>query len=266
LAQFADVVTQAKVLSVARDGTGAEIEIEDRATLLAGRVIDARGVGDPVNQDVANGTTILTFPQFMARMASMWPLRGVRRAAVIGGGDSGKCAVESFLGIAPQPFMAAAALDSLERIDWYAENLPTTCEGWQQQIRGRYQAIGRYLRPDRPLTVLGRRARPVALPGTALIDGRTYDVVVLCTGNREAEISGLEFGSFDEYAIADGNVVARQHYNVPAFRIGPHARLPFNAREREDGIAAIQENVVAMFRTANKTAGLAATLRAVTRD
>ncbi len=266
LAQFADVVTQAKVLSVARDGTGVEIEIEDRNPLLAGRVIGARGVGEPTDQDVANGTTILTFPQFMRRMASMWPLRGVRRAAVIGGGDSGKCTVESFLGIAPQPFMAAAALDSLERIDWYSEELPTTCEGWQQQIRGRYQAIGRYLRPDRLLTVLGRRARPIALPGTGLIDGRTYDLVVLCTGNREADINGLDFGSFDEYAIADGNVVARQHYNLPAFRIGPHARLPFNAREREDGIADIPENAVAMFRTANKTAGLAATLRAVTRD
>ena len=87
LAQFADVVTNAKVLSVARDGTGVEIEIEDRDPLLAGRVIDARGLGDPNNQDVANGTTILTFPQFMQRMASRWPLRGVRRVAVIGGGD-----------------------------------------------------------------------------------------------------------------------------------------------------------------------------------
>src|SRR5262249_8416696 len=167
LAQFADVVTNAKVLSVAGDATGAEIEIEDRGPLLAGRVIDARGLGDPDNQDVANRTTILTFPQFMQRMAGMWPLRGVRRAAVVGGGDSAKCAVESLLGVAPQPFMAAAALDSVDRIDWYSDQLPTTCERWQQEIRGRYQAIGRYLRPDRlgvrRLNVLGRRARPVAL-------------------------------------------------------------------------------------------------------
>src|SRR6266508_1919021 len=34
LAQFADVVTNAKVLSVARDGTGVEIEIEGNASLL----------------------------------------------------------------------------------------------------------------------------------------------------------------------------------------------------------------------------------------
>lgn len=270
LAQFADVVTNAKVLSVSRDETGVEIEIEDRDPLLAGRVIDARGLGDPNNPDVANGTTILTFPQFMQRMASMWPLRGVRRVAVIGGGDAAKCAVESFLGVAPQPFMAAAALDSVDRIDWYSDELPTTCDQWQQDIRGRYQTIGRYLRPDRlglrRLNVLGRRARPVALPGVALIDGRTYDLVALCTGSQETAIDGLDFESFDEYAIPDANVVARQHYNLPAFRVGPHARLPFTAQEREDGVADIAANAVSMFRTATKTAALAATLRAVTRD
>jgi len=270
LAQFADVVTGATVLSVVRDGTGVQIDIDGRDPLPSGRVIDARGLGDPNNSDLANGTTILTFPQFMQRMAGMWPLRGVRRAAVVGGGDSAKCAVESFLGIAPQPFMAAAALDSVARIDVYADNLPTTCEDWQQDIRGRYQAIGRYLRPDRlglrRLTVISRRARPVALPGTALIDGRTYDLVVVCTGNQETAIDGLDFDSFDQYTIPDANVVARQHYNLPAFRVGPHARLPFTPQEREDGVADIAANAVSMFRTANKTAALAATLPAVTQD
>jgi hypothetical protein len=122
LAQYADVVTNAKVASVVRDGTGVEIQLENRDPLFAGRVIDARGLGDPAEQDVANGTTILTFPQFMARMASMWPLRSVRRAAVVGGGDSAKCAVESLLGVAPQPFMAAAALDWVQRIGLYPLN------------------------------------------------------------------------------------------------------------------------------------------------
>jgi hypothetical protein len=270
LAQFAEVVTNATVLSVARDGDGVEIEIADRDTLFAGRVIDARGLGDPTDQDLANGTTILTFGQFMARMATVWPLRGVRRAAVVGGGDSAKCAVESLLGIAPQPFMAAAALDRVDRIDWYSDQLPSSCDDWQRDIRGRYQAIGRYLRPDRfgvrRLTVVGRRARPVALPGTALIDGRTYDLVVVCTGNQETNIDGLNLGYFDEYPIAGGTVVARQHDNLPAFRVGPHARLPFTAQERADGIADIPANAVSMFRTATKTAALAATLPPVTRD
>ena len=35
-------------------------------------------------EQTINATTILTFPQFMQRMAGRWPLRGVRRVAVIG--------------------------------------------------------------------------------------------------------------------------------------------------------------------------------------
>src|SRR5439155_23082749 len=52
LAQFADVVTDARVVSVVRDGTGVEIQIEDRGPVFAGRIIDARGLGDPTDQDL----------------------------------------------------------------------------------------------------------------------------------------------------------------------------------------------------------------------
>ena len=65
---------------------------------------------------------------------------------------------------------------------------------------------------------------------------------------------------------AAATVVARKHYNLPAFRVGPHARLPFTRQEREDGIADIPANGVSMFRTASKTAALAVTLPAPTRD
>jgi len=264
LAQYADVVTNAHVMSVTGSQTAVDIEIEDRGRLVAGRVIDARGLGDPYGRVIANGETILTFPQFMARMAGMWPLRGVHRVAVVGGGDAAKCAVESLLGIAPQPFMAAAALDSVDVIDWYADGLPTTCDGWQDVIRGRYQAIGRHLRPDRQgvsrLTVLNRRVQPVALPGIGLIDGRTYDLVIVCTGNSETTVDGLEFNNFRDYEIAGAGAVARKHDDLPVFRIGPHAALPFTYRERSEGIADIPANAVSMFRTATKTAALAATL------
>lgn len=266
LAQFADVVTNAEVISISRDRSEVAVELENRPTLPARRIIDARGLGDPVDQDVVDGDIILSFPQFMQRMAGMWPLRGLRRVAVVGGGDSAKCAVESILGIAPQPPMAAAALDNVDRIDWYSEELPSTCFEWQQDIRSRYQAIGRYLRPDRfgvrRLVMVSRRARPVALPGAALIDGRSYDLVVLCTGNREKSVEGLDLESFEMYPIpGDGTPIARKHYDLPAFRVGPHAQLPFTRREREDGIADIGANAVAMFRTATKTAALATTLR-----
>ena len=98
-------------------------------------------------------------------------------------------------------------------------------------------------------------------------DGRTYDLVVVCTGNREAEVDGLAFEDFYDYAIPDSDaVVASQHYNLPVFRVGPHARLPITPQEYEDGVADIPANAVSMFRTASKTAALAATLPAVTED
>lgn len=267
LAQYADVATNTTVVAAGPEGyddSTARLELADGASLIAGRVIDARGLGDPRDAVLANDTTILTFPQFMRRMAGTWPLRGIRRVAVIGGGDSGKCAVESLLGIAPPPLVAAAALDHVDRIDWYAPDLPTDCPDWQDRIRGRYQPIGRYLRPDRygarRLNILTRRARPLALPGTALIDGQTYDLVIMCTGNQQDDIDGLDLGSFDEHQTPDGNTVARRHLDLPAYRVGPGAYLPFTTRERQNGIADIPANAVAIFRTAPKTAALAATL------
>ncbi|MEV0269823.1 hypothetical protein AB0H43_13680 [Hamadaea sp. NPDC050747] len=270
LAQYADVVTNASVSSVGGDDDGVLVETEDGPAVLAQRVIDARGIGDPVSAKLTNGTTITTFGQFMARMATIWPLRGIRRAAVIGGGDSGKCAVEALLELGPQPFVSAAGLDHVNRIDWYAADLPATCEQWQIQMRGRYQAIGHFLRlgsrGGQRLTVIARRANPVAVPDGALVDGRMYDLVVLCVGNTETTIDGLEFDAFGEYTINDGTSIARKHVDQPVFRVGPHARLPFNYQERQDGVADLPGNAVSMFRTSGKTAALAATLPSLTRN
>lgn len=267
LAQSAEVVTSASVEAVTDTGDGVRIEIAGRPPVQGGRVIDARGLG-VADQDVANGTTILTFAQFMQRMEGMWPLRGVRRVAVIGGGDSAKCVLESLLGIAPQPAMAAAGLDNVEAIDCYSQTLPTSCKQWRKRVRGRYLAIGSHLRPDRRgmrrLTVINQRARPVALPDVALVGGVAYDLVVVCTGYRENYIDGLAPGSVTQYAVAGAGTIARQYEFLPVFRVGPHARLPFTLQEREAGIADIRANEVAMFRTASKTAALAATLPAVT--
>ncbi|MEU4218936.1 hypothetical protein [Actinoplanes sp. NPDC026623] len=266
LAQYADVVPSAKVTGVGEyDGIGVAFDIEGHGTLTVGRIIDARGLGDPAGENLANGTTIVTFPQFMQRMAGLWPLRGLRRVAVVGGGDAGKCAVESVLGIAPQPFMAAAALDRVDRIDWYDQDLPTNCAAWQQDIRGRYQAIGRHLRPDRSgarrLTVLPRRARVVGLPGMAVIDGRGYDLVVLCTGSKEPRIQGLgDIGNCDTYDVSGAGTVAQKYYDLPVFRVGPHAQLPFSQPEYEDGVADTLGNAFSMWRLGSKTAALAATL------
>ena len=263
LAQFADVVPGAQVDAVFAGFDGMEIDLRGRGAIPAGRVIDARGVGDPAGQAVADGKSVLTFNQFMARMAGMWPLRGLRRVAVVGGGDAAKCVIESLLGIGPAPHLAAAALDRVERVDCYS-NLPGSCEQWQEKVRGRYQAIGRFLRSDRfgvrRLTMIDRQALPVPLPTGALIDGRTYDLAVLCTGNRDTPIDGLDTASFALHYGTDGVPVARKHEDREAYRVGPCAMLPFNGVETAAGIAGIPGNAVAMFRTGPKTAALAASL------
>jgi hypothetical protein len=70
----------------------------------------------------------------------------------------------------------------------------------------------------------------------------------------------------DEYAVEGGAVVAARHVDMPVFRVGPHARLPFTYSERQDGIADLPGKAVAMFRTSGKPAALAATLPALRRD
>jgi hypothetical protein len=97
----------------------------------------------------------------------------------------------------------------------------------------------------------------------ALIGGTAYDLVVVCTGYRENPINGLELEAFSEYSIEGTQAIAREHDDLPAFRVGPHAELPFTSQEREAGIAELEANAVAMFRTASKTAALAAKLPAV---
>lgn len=270
LAQYANVVTAAPVNGAFRDGFQVTLDIEGFGTKRFARCIDARGLGDPTAKLVTNGTTVLTFPQFMQRMTQAWPLRNVRRVAVLGGGDSGKCAVESFLGIAPQPMMAAASLDHVERIDWYALGLPDRCKAWRKDQKGRYQAIGRYLRADRfgsrRLQTIDRsNAQVVALPDGALIEGRMYDLVVMCTGNRVFEIEGQDTYFFGPWN-AGSQTVATKHNEMNVWRVGPHAQIPFDAIERQQGIAEIGGNIVSMFRTGTKTAALAATLNNVSAD
>lgn len=266
LAQFADVIPQARVLQYSNTEDFVKVATiagGPQLTYLinAARVIDARGLGKPRNEAIANGTTILTFPQFMRRMAGLWPLRGVRRVAVVGGGDSARSVVESLLGLSPGPFMGSARLDWVQRVDWYGPDLPETCEAWRDKERSRYQGIGAFLRPDglgrRRLKVFPRRAFPVALPGAAVIGGRFYDMVVMATGNTVDPVPGLDEGGLF-FSDADGGAVARRAGRT--FRVGPAANLPLSETEVNDGLGAIPNNKVSMFRMGGKTAVLAATL------
>jgi hypothetical protein len=265
LAQYADVRINSQVAEVAADFDGTyTLYLSNGSTVRASRIIDARGLGDPRDLDKANGRNVLTFPQFLQRMASKWPLRGIRRAAVIGAGDAARVSIEALLGIGPQPNMAAAELDEVGRIDAYGD-LPDTMAAWCASERGRYNKIGRALRPDRfgvqRLNVYSNtRPEPVKLPDAALVNGRAYDLIVLATGNSETTIGGLpEQFDMESYRVA-GIPVARRGFDSRRniYRVGPHAGLSFTTQEVQDGVADIPNNAVSMFRLASKTATLAA--------
>jgi hypothetical protein len=146
LAQYAEVTTNATVSEIIFEPEREYVYLvltEQGYTFHAKRVIDARGLGTPNAQDAADGQAILTFPQFMQRMAEPFPLRGITRAAVIGNGDSARCAIESLLGIAPEPFMSSTGLDYVRRIDWYAEGVSSNCTDFLTDERPRYHRIGK---------------------------------------------------------------------------------------------------------------------------
>lgn len=269
LAEYADVVPNAKVMEALSavevvGDTGRKIVLEDRPDVYASRIIDARGLGDP-KTELANGTSVLDYRQFMTLMNKPWPLRGLRRVAVVGDGNGALTVIESLLGLAPEPRMAAASLDAVERIDVFGPRLPVSCAGWLDQVRSRYQAISPYLRADRfgiqRLNVFQKRATPIALPDGAIIEGTGYDLVVMATGFRETEIPGLSQFGMTRFAGPDGNVIARKDVDGSnAYRVGPHADLGFESYERDAGTTSDSENRVSMFRLGSKTATLAVML------
>jgi hypothetical protein len=190
---------------------------------------------------MVDGKAVVTFPQFRQRMAGVSPLRGLSRVAVVGGGDASRCVVEGLLGIGPAPLMAASALDFVGLVDWYGDTLRPTCEEWIKVERGRYQQIGRYLRPDRRgvqrLTVRRRRGYPVPLPGRAVLEGRSYDLAVLATGSRVAEAPGLPQAS--QVFVVGDDVVARRRDRL--FEVGPRANLAFTDQENRDGVSTVRD-------------------------
>lgn len=231
--------------------------------IRARRVIDARGLGDARNASDSDGRLVQTYPEFLASLDTVCPLRGLERVAVIGGGDSGKTAVEALLGIGPDAMMTVTGLDYVRSIDWYAKELPTSCTSWRDQIRGRYQRIGSYLpKPDRPgnrLTVINQRAAYSKALDAVIVNGQSYDRVILATGFTLDNIRSSGFDSFDTEAVGRNNPIGRK-YSGEYYAIGPAAQLDFTSAEFQRGYAGIDANQVAIFRTANRTSALATML------
>lgn len=277
LAQYAMVYPDATVTSLSEFGDSQEgiiIDLSDGRTVKAGRVIDARGTGNELATADAS-TTVLTFRQLMERMGGMFPLRGMQQVAVIGGGDSAKCAVESLLGIAPGN-TSAIGLDYVTRIDWYTggEVSESTCSQFREGQRGRYIRIGQYLagnesNPSTRLRVIRDRGFTSQIPDGVLVNDRTYDMAVVCTGSQRENL-GEDAARLTYFQIAKSGPVSSRETVLgtraipfPLYRIGPAADLIFSDSEYASGITSIPANRVAIFRLAPRTAALAAMLPSV---
>lgn len=279
LAQYADVYPGVSVSQIGPRPATFSLESQVELTTSAGnvrpgRVIDARGTGTENAASEADGIRILTFSQFMARMGGMFPLRGMQQVAVIGGGNSGLCAAESLLGLAPG-HSSAIGLDYTERVDLYASSLDRrTCDQFRESSRGRYIRLAQSLggnvsSPRNRLRVMGRNGYATPLPSGVLVEDRTYDMAVLCTGSTLTDLSPdspLNYNLVRRQRLGSslarllGSVLATQAAPYPSFRVGPTADIPFSDAEFDSGIADNPPSKVAMFRLAPRTAALAAML------
>jgi len=225
--------------------------------IRAGRVIDTRGLGDAKAAGKPDGRRILTFAQFMAKMDGEFPLKGMERVAVIGKGDSAKCAVEALTGLSPQAGMGAATLDWPQRIDWFAPGLPGDCEAWRTQQRGRYQGIGAQLGTRGRVQVTSQQGVAAKIPGGVMVNGRPYTHAVIAAGYERKDL-GLGRSSYVTTGEAgEGTKLAVRNALCEYIMAGPVAQLPFTERETAAGLALAPENQVAIWRLAPRTAALA---------
>ncbi len=218
------------------DSSEMMLEMETGETIRAGRIIDARGLGKPLAKPEVNGETILSFPQLMRQMANPLPLAGMGRVAVIGNGDSARCAVESLLGLGPQQTMRSATVEYLPRIDWYARNLPLKYSAWKEQVRGRYGAIGAYLEGGGNvprLRIINERGYPTPVPSGVLVNLDTYDRAVMATGWSRRDL--IYRRSYFEPVYANGNSqtlrIASRYDGGEYYAVGPAADMSFDNNE-----------------------------------
>lgn len=266
LAQYANVIPSVEVTDLVST-TGSDVRvITSDGSFTFGRVIDARGCGNPIAKGDKN---ILTFPQLLNRMRDMsFPLQGIKRVAVIGGGNSGACAAECFLGLAPAPHMSMIGMDYVSRVDWYTNgDANATCEGVRASERGRYVKLGQFMEGNVSnssvrLKVFPYEAYAARAGDMVTVADRTYDLAVVCTGNKLVSlgVSDNDYISLVRPGSGNGPVIAKKMRDN-WYKIGPAASIDFSASERAAEVVGNNEaNKVAMFRLTPKTAALATML------
>lgn len=196
----------------------------------------------------------LTYEQFLKRFDGPYPLKGMRRVAVLGAGDGGKTVVEALIGQGPTANMSIPTLDYPELIDWFGvPNDRRTRQEWEACNRSRYKGIGR---------AFGGRLQAFDKPSyvepgydTLKVNGVPYDFVVDCTG-YVASVWEAYDAKRDPMG---GAILGRTGSNRTAI-VGPAAKIP-NERMDETILKGIPENATSIFRYADKTARFAEVLQ-----
>lgn len=235
----------------------------DTRYIIASRVIDARGLGVPLLQEFANDQTILTYPQFMRRLDTPFPFKGMRKVAVIGAGDSGKTVVEALVGQGPSDGWSTASTDWIERIDWYNPDIQVTGDEWVACNRSRYRPIARFMPRSsadssskinpKPFTA----ETPTAGYNCAYIGAVPYDCVVICAGWQKT-ISPLSSLIGASWLESGDRRIGFRHGQGGMYGIGPAVGIPLTPLEDQQ-YGRVAENGTAIFRLAERTAMVAAT-------
>lgn len=261
-------VRHATVECVSRNRDQLVVET-NRGMVMAQRVIVATGLGerDFFQSAPHDGKRVMSFEQLMRRFdENAFPLRGLGRVAVVGGGDSGRTAIEALTGYGPYMAASVASLDYVPRIDWYGIEPSMTKDRWLECNRTRYK----------PLAALfpngGRNARVFAFKkaerlyqtlDATVIDGQYYDTVISCLPFERPWSESVECEDvanvFSYYANASDTEVGLTTGDQRFVVIGVAANPTFNQAET-GRISDVKENRVALFRLVPRTSALASEL------
>lgn len=264
LALYADVWSGKNVTQIAGrtlyGGRGQQIASTYK------RIIVAVGSGPESGLGFRNGErlkNVVGFSEFMGMMDKPFPMRGMKRIAVIGAGDAGKTVIEALTGQGP-PMVTINSLDYPE-IHWYGVPAGQRNRAeWENCNRSRYKGIGRLL------VIPGQtdRVRRVKLCGSgdfyrassiepgidcAYVDGKPYDLVVECTGFQQNEFRTDGYSSYNP--LNQGSSIAGQN-GAATYTIGTCAYLNPSSEERNT-FKQVGENATSIFFLARKTEALA---------
>lgn len=235
-------------------------------TLLSDRVILATGLGK--SKPALAGC--ITFEQFMNYANSPFPLRGIKRAAVVGAKESGNVTVEFLLGLGPKAGNSVINLDYVDHIDWFGQNC-LTAEEFERCNRRRYGAIAGEI-PRRILPIPGRVCESKPNGGGIRLFARTpsgefrspiepYDIVIFATGFEQTDPK-IEFGEPEPFRTrASEPFTATKYPGREIYRIGPCANLPLSNAEAS-ATKGLPDNSAAVWRWAEKTARFARNIQA----